>query len=167
MPIELPARRPSEPPPVRRPLQSLALLGVSALLGIVLLAVFIGRREGVGLTELPSARPVASLGFRAEDRPDGAVELVGAQDNRLVARIAPGEGGFVRGTLRGLAQARQREGLGPEQPFTLTRFDNGTLALEDAATGRHVALEAFGATNAAAFARLLPGNEVQEGRGRP
>lgn len=161
MPIELHAPRSPSPPPPRRSLQSLAVLGVGALLGVVLVAVFVGRREGVGLTELPAARAVASLGFRAEDRADGAVELMGAEDNRLVARINPGEGGFVRGTLRGLAQARQREGLGPEQPFTLTRFDNGTLALEDAATGRHVALEAFGATNAAAFARLLPGNETK------
>jgi putative photosynthetic complex assembly protein len=161
MPIELPARRPSSPPPPRRSPQSFAVLGIGALLGVVMLSVFIGRQQGVGLTELPAGRPVASLGFRAEDRPDGAVELMGAEDNRLVARINPGEGGFVRGTLRGLAQARQREGLGAEQPFTLTRFDNGTLALEDATTGRHVALEAFGATNAAAFARLLPGNETK------
>lgn len=161
MPIELHARPSQSPPPARRSAQSLAVLGIGALLGGVMLAVLVGRGQGVGLTELPQARAVATLGFRAEDRADGAVELMGAEDNRLVARIAPGEGGFVRGTLRGLAQARQRLGLGPEQPFTLTRFDNGTLALEDAATGRHVALEAFGATNAAAFARLLPGNETK------
>ena len=131
----------------------------------MLAAVLVGRSQGVGLTALPPGHAVARLAFRAQDLPDGGIDLRAAEDGRLVARVAPGEGGFVRGTLRGLAQARQREGLGPEAPFTLTRFDNGTLALEDAATGRRVALEAFGPTNAGAFARLLSADATRPGEG--
>ena len=84
----------------------------------------------------------------------------------IVAWIRPGEDGFLRGTLRGLAQARQRDGLGPERPFSLTRYDDGRLALADEATGRRVPLEAFGPTNAGAFARLLPapGGQARETR---
>lgn len=157
MPVELPAERPVRivRRERRRSPQTLALVGVLALIGTTLAAVHLGRSQGVGLTALPPANAVARLAFRAEDRPDGAIDLRAADDDRLVGRVEPGEGGFVRGTLRGLAQARQREGLGPEAPFTLTGFDNGTLALEDGATGRRVALEAFGAVNAGAFARLL------------
>ena len=59
-----------------------------------------------------------------------------------------------------LAQARLREGLSRAPPFRLTRWDNGTLSLDDVASGRRINLEAFGLGNAAAFARLL-----EQGRG--
>ncbi|WP_232628946.1 photosynthetic complex assembly protein PuhC [Methylobacterium sp. Leaf118] len=156
MPVALPVEKPLRivPRPRRSP-QTLGVVAVIALIGTTVAAIQFGRSQGVGLTALPPAHAVARLAFRAEDQPDGAIDLRAAEDGRLVGRVAPGEGGFVRGTLRGLAQARQREGFGPEAPFTLTGFDNGTLALEDGATGRRVALEAFGAINAEAFARLL------------
>jgi putative photosynthetic complex assembly protein len=156
MPVELNFRRPPQKPPSQRP----ALLAVAALLAVSLLAVALGRNQQKEPAEQP-ARPIQTLAFRAEDQPDGAIDLRAAGDGRLVARIEPGQDGFIRGTLRGLAQARQREGLGREPPFTLTRFDNGTLSLEDGATGRQVALLAFGPSNAKAFARLLPGTELR------
>lgn len=139
------------------PVPALILIGAGALLGFTMLAVAIGRTEGVGLTQLPAAKAVARLDFRAEDQADGSIALRDAGNGRIVTWIRPGEDGFLRGTLRGLAQARQRDGLGREPPFTLTRFDDGRLDLADEATGRHVPLEAFGQTNAQAFARLLPG----------
>ena len=138
------------------PAPALLMIGAGALMGFSMLAVLIGRSEDVGLVALPAAKAVARLEFRAEDQVDGSIALRNAADRQIVAWIRPGEDGFLRGTLRGLAQARQRGGLGPEQPFSLTRFDDGRLALADEATGRQVPLEAFGSTNAGAFARLLP-----------
>lgn len=156
MPVELNFSAPSRKPAAERP----AVLAVAGLLGVTLLAVALGRGSG---TEAAGerVRVVETLAFHAQDRPDGAIDLRAAEGGRLVGRIEPGQDGFIRGTLRGLAQARQREGIGREIPFTLTRLDNGTLSLEDAATGRHVALQAFGPTNARAFARLLPGTEAR------
>ncbi len=139
------------------PVPALLLIGAGALLGFTMLAVAIGRGEGVGLTQLPPAKSVARLEFRAEDQADGSIALRNTADGKIVGWIKPGEDGFVRGTLRGLAQARQRDGLGREPPFSLTRFDDGRLDLADEATGRHVPLEAFGPTNFGAFAKLLPG----------
>ncbi|GAA0251447.1 hypothetical protein LNAOJCKE_3869 [Methylorubrum aminovorans] len=156
MPVELNFRRQPEKPPSQRP----ALLAVAALLGVSLLAVALGRGQERVPEERP-ARPIQTLAFHAEDQPDGAIDLRNAERGTLVARIEPGQDGFIRGTLRGLAQARQREGLSREPPFTLTRFDNGTLSLEDGATGRQVQLLAFGPSNAKAFARLLPGTELR------
>jgi putative photosynthetic complex assembly protein len=138
------------------PVPALLTLGAGALVVFAMLAVAVGRGEGVGLTRLPEAAALARLDFRAEDQVDGSIALRDAADRQVVAWIRPGEDGFMRGTLRGLAQARQRDGLGPEQPFSLTRFDDGRLQLSDEATGRRVPLEAFGPTNAGAFARLLP-----------
>ena len=138
------------------PVPAILLIGAGALLGFTMLAVAIGRSEGVGLTQLPAAKAVARLEFRAEDQADGSIALRNVADRTIVAWIRPGEDGFVRGTLRGLAQARQRDGLGREPPFSLTRYDDGRLDLADDVTGRHVPLEAFGPTNAQSFARLLP-----------
>ncbi|MCJ2136167.1 putative photosynthetic complex assembly protein PuhC [Methylobacterium sp. J-026] len=143
--------------PVAGPAPALLMIGAGALMGFSMLAVLIGRSEGVGLVALPPAKPVARLEFRAEDQVDGSIALRNVADRQIVAWIRPGEDGFLRGTLRGLAQARQRGGLGPDQPFSLTRYDDGRLSLADEATGRQVPLEAFGPTNAGAFARLLPG----------
>ncbi|HEV2543074.1 MAG TPA: photosynthetic complex assembly protein PuhC [Methylobacterium sp.] len=156
MPVELNFRRQPEKPPSQRP----ALLAVAALLGVALTAVALGRGQEPVPEERP-ARPIQTLAFHAEDQPDGAIDLRSAERGTLVARIEPGQDGFIRGTLRGLAQARQREGQSREPPFTLTRFDNGTLSLEDGATGRQVPLLAFGPSNAKAFARLLPGTELR------
>lgn len=144
------------------PLPRPALYGVAAVLAFTVLAVMIGRGEGVGLTELPPGVPLASVDFAAEDQPDGSIVMRDAADRHVITTIRPGEDGFIRGTLRGLAQARQRAGLGREAPFRLTRFEDGRLALEDGATGRKVPLEAFGPTNALAFARLLPAGSVTE-----
>ena len=66
-----------------------------------------------------------------------------------------GANGFLRGTLRGLARERKRQGVGAEQPFRLIGRADGRLTLEDPATGRRVDLESFGPTNAAVFAQML------------
>jgi len=47
-----------------------------------------------------------------------------------------------------------------EPPFVLTRWANGTLSLHDPTTGRKVELDAFGPTNAQAFAGLLNAAEA-------
>ena len=70
--------------------------------------------------------------------------------------LAVGGDGFVRGVLRGVARERRGRGLGSDLPVRLIARRDGTLALEDPATGRRIELNAFGATNAAAFARFLP-----------
>ena len=138
------------------PAPTVLVVGAGALMAFTMLAVFLGRGEGVGVTALPPGNPVARLEFQAEDQVDGSIALRNVADRQVVAWIRPGEDGFLRGTLRGLAQARQRGGQGPEKPFSLTRFDDGRLALADEATGREVPLEVFGPTNAQAFARLMP-----------
>ncbi len=88
-----------------------------------------------------------------EDRPDGSVAVLDAASRTEIHRYA-GEQGFLRGTLRVLTHARQRNGLGPEQPFVLTGYTNGRLTLRDPATRERIHLESFGPSNAAVFALL-------------
>lgn len=136
---------------VPRPL----LAGAGALAAIALIAAAAGRRQALAHPAEVSP-PVATRALLFEDAPDGAVLVREAGTHSLVARLAVGEGGFVRGTLRGLARQRHRAGIGAEVPFTLSRTADGRIALDDASTGSHVDLTAFGPTNAASFARLLP-----------
>jgi putative photosynthetic complex assembly protein len=132
------------------------VVGVGLLLGFVVAAVTVGRVESIGLTRMEPARPVQSLALRVDDAADGSITLRDAEHGDLVATVRPGADNFIRATLRGFAQGRLRAGLPRDVPFRLTRFDDGSLRLDDALTGRSVDFGAFGPSNFAAFARLMP-----------
>jgi putative photosynthetic complex assembly protein len=89
------------------------------------------------------------------DRPEGGVAILDAQTGATVHVLLPGEDGFVRATVRTMAQERVRRDLMRTTPFELKRHADGRVTFEDPLTGRIVTLEAFGATNRAAFERLL------------
>lgn len=93
------------------------------------------------------------------DRADGAVVVRDASTGETVRVLVDGVpgNGFVRGVMRGMARERHIRGVGMAPPFTLTLWKNGTLSLEDKATGRNIELGSFGPDNRAAFAALLPG----------
>jgi len=57
--------------------------------------------------------------------------------------------------LRGLAQARLRQGGTPADPFELRAESAGSLRLLDPVTGRTVDLTVFGPANAAVFQSYL------------
>ena len=70
-------------------------------------------------------------------------------------RVEPGTGGFIRSTVRSLVHIRRSKGITERTPFTLTRWDDGSLTLSDPATGRALELGGFGDDNRAVFAALL------------
>jgi len=123
--------------------------------GLTLLGAGTARFTGVGRVPPPSALVEVSRDVRFEDRIDGAVVVREAGTQQIVSILAPGRDNFVRGVLRGFARDRRSRELGSEDPFRLTRWSDGRLSLTDLATQRVVELEAFGATNTGAFARLL------------
>lgn len=139
-----------------KPFPRLALVGAAALLGFAMLAAAGSRLTDIGTTELPPAEPAASRDLHFEDLPDGSLVVVtAAAERQLVDMLAPGGGGFVRGVLRGLNRDRKLRGIGPEEPYRLTRWRDGRLSLSDSATGMRIDLEPFGPTNIEAFARML------------
>ena len=131
-----------------------ALIGAAGLVGLSLVAAATARLSGT-TTSIPTSQAVAVRDLRFEDTADGAVNVYDADNLHTVNVVVPGSDAFLRATMRGLAQQRKRESIGEEIPFRLTRWADGRLTLDDRATGRHVELEAFGATNEASFARLL------------
>lgn len=131
------------------------LLGATVLIAFSLIAASVARLTDVGTLHMPAARAVQTLSLRFEDRDDGGIDVRDATSANVIYTVAPGTNGFIRSTLRGLARERRRSGLDGATPFRLTHWSDGTVSLDDKATGRSVGLDAFGATNAQAFAQLF------------
>jgi putative photosynthetic complex assembly protein len=139
------------------PLRAAAGLALFALV-----ATALARYYGLG-TPLQVASPIRlerDLRF-VEHRSGGAstsaggIDVIDARTGRKIDELRPGADGFIRATLRGLARERLRNALGPQTPFQLALHADGSLTLLDPATGRMIALQAFGPSNSGAFARLL------------
>lgn len=139
---------------VHCPMPRVPLVAGAALVLASLALVAFVRLTGVGVAHYPDAAAVEVRELRFEDRADGGIRVVDARDGAQVD-VLTGPNGFVRGTLRGFARDRKRQGVGPEVPLRLVGRADGRLTLEDPATGRRVDLESFGPTNAAAFAHLM------------
>jgi len=145
------------------PFPRAALWGAAGVIGFALIAT-VGVRIGVlpqvanpqAMRAEASIQPVSQLDLRFLDRADGAV-VVQTLDGVTVATVLPAsEQGFVRGVMRGLARERRLENVGVEAPFRLALWEDNGLTLTDLATGRQIELGAFGTTNRAAFAAMLP-----------
>ncbi len=104
-------------------------------------------------------RPVNEVTFAREilfsDRVDGGIAIRDASTGQLIGEIPPGEGGFVRGALRGFARERRLQNPGMESPLRLAAVQGGAIVLEDPVSGRWTDLRAFGATNVQSFADIL------------
>jgi putative photosynthetic complex assembly protein len=136
----------------------LAQVGILTLAGIVVatvVTVATARMSGYQ-PPAPEASPVVAsreLAFR--DDGDGSVLVYDWRSGEQLADLAPGEGSFVRGVMRSLTRERRSREAGSDAPFQISRHQDGSLVLEDPATGERIELQAFGPTNAGAFATLL------------
>jgi putative photosynthetic complex assembly protein len=140
----------SLPPP-----STLVLRAAAAMVVAVVLVVAFVRLTGIGVVRTPEPQVVEQRELRFADRSDGSIEVFDAGDGTLVHTVEPGTNGFLRGTMRGLARERKRQGIGEAVPFRLLAHDDGRMTLEDPATGRRIDLGSFGPTNAAVFAQLM------------
>lgn len=130
-----------------------ALIAIAALLGFTLIAVAAARLMPQA-SLAGSAQATTSLDVLFADAADGSV-LIRSPRGEVIATLAPGTNGFVRGVMRSFARERRALSLGADQPFRITGRVDGTLTLTDLATGRLIDLGSFGVTNASTFAQLL------------
>lgn len=132
-----------------------ALYGAALMICVAISMAVLGRQTGIGTVTVPEGNAVAARDLTFADSPDGSVIVKLAPSNDVVAILPPGNSGFVRVVMRGLARHRKGLGIGDEEPFRLTYWDNNRLSIEDPLTGRSVQLGAFGEPNRQAFAQLL------------
>jgi putative photosynthetic complex assembly protein len=131
------------------------LIAAGSLLAFTLVAAGLASVAGFAKADIPVVKPIEIRTLRFEDRRDGAVTVFDGAQNRLIAVLAPGTNGFVRGVMRGLARARKRSDIDDSPSFVLTHWADGRLSLEDPTTHQAIELEAFGPTNVGVFARLI------------
>ena len=136
------------------------LIGAGALIVFTICASLFSHSSGVGRVALPTSAAVQTLQLRFEDRSDGAVDVRDAERGDVIHVVQPGVEGFIRATVRTFAQARKRDDFDALTPFQLTRWSDGTISLTDPKNGRDVGLDAFGPTNAGAFAQLFHDRET-------
>ena len=132
--------------------------GILAGCGLVLfalVAVTTSRLTGVGGVRMTVPAAVESLDLNFVDGQGGAVLVLNHRAGQVIDTLPPGSNGFVRVVLRGLARERKLGDIGPQPPFRLSRHANGQLTLTDTSSGKKVDLDAFGAANVGAFARLM------------
>ncbi len=128
---------------------ALVLIGM-ALSTLVL--VSLARWSGTKVEQFDS--PVtSSRSMRFEDTPSGAVAVLDPASGAEITRFE-GEQGFVRGVLRAIARERKRRGVDHHLPLLLQAHADGSLTLDDPATGERINLESFGPTQRATFAAL-------------
>lgn len=139
-----------------------ALIGAALLIGISISFAAFARLSGVGVSKVQTTTPAVQRDLRFVDGKDGSVEVHAAADDTLVAVLPPGTSGFVRVVMRGLASDRKRLGGSDDQPFRLTRWDDGRLSISDPVTRKVVHLDGFGQPNRQAFAQLLSNDGVQK-----
>jgi putative photosynthetic complex assembly protein len=136
------------------------LIGAAVLIAFAIATTLFGRVSDIGTLHMPAATAVQTLSLQFEDRDDGSVAVRDAADGAVIYVVNPGVGGFIRATMRGMARERRRSNIGDQQPFLLTRWSDGTISLVDKTTERSIDLDAFGATNAGAFAQLFSSRET-------
>ena len=126
---------------------------IAVLMLVALVATAAARLGGLQFHE-PDAPALKTRPLRFIDLPDGSIGILDPERGTPLSTLS-GEQGFVRGALRALARERRRAEHGPDAPFELVARSDGRLTLRDPLTGQRIDLEAFGPTNAGAFARLL------------
>lgn len=137
-------------PPRTGPALLIGLLAVGVVAGVA-----VARLAGVDPRQAADAPAVTTRSLVFSDRADGSIAVVDSRTGALVHTVAPGEQGFIRGAMRGLARERKLRGLGADLPFELVARADGRVTLLDPATSRRIDLESFGPDNLGAFTRLL------------
>ncbi len=100
-------------------------------------------------------KPATQRTLRFFDEADGTVRVEDGVSGKVLGRYGPGEGGFVRATVRSLVHQRRIRGEGSAVAFELIQWDTGSITLRDPVTGVGIEASSFGPDNHAIFAKML------------
>lgn len=128
-----------------------------AFMAFSVAAAAIGQKTGIGVVKVETTRPAAVRDIILTQADGDRVLVLDADDKSIIAEFGPGEGGFVRGSIRALDRMRLVAEVPASAPYRLIRWEKGTVSLSDTVTGERLYLDVFGPDNAAAFDAFLTG----------
>lgn len=102
----------------------------------------------------PIASPVTQERLIVMAESDGAYTITDPSGG-VIAELPKNSAGFISVVYAGLDRDRMLNKVAMTTPLTLAAYENGRLSLTDTASDWHVELGSFGASNKAAFAKLL------------
>lgn len=129
-----------------------AMFGMAAL--CLLMVAAYRWMDGPVQYAAPQAPIVLERTLYLEGAMSGAARVFD-QDRQLMVDLAPEEGGFLSGVWRVLQRERTKARVDLDGPVILRLRNNRRIEIFDPSTGWGADLMGFGATNTAAFARLL------------
>lgn len=130
------------------------LIGAAVLVALVFAVAIAARATGVGASREAHGAAVQVRELRISATPRGTLLVQDASGSGSL-ELDQERNGFLFGVMRGINYKRQVARADSMIPLRLTRWEDGSLTLDDPATGMHVAVNSFGATQVASFSRLL------------
>lgn len=146
--------------------KSIAQIALLAMLPLGIGALMLAAPEGQRAPAAPTAAGMGDIAVRSRDvvfseGADGVARVIDITDGTAVLTMAAGDGGFVRTALRLLVLERRRLNSPVDAAFRITRWSSDRVTIEDLGMGKTLALNAYGPTNAGAFAQLLETRRTQ------
>jgi putative photosynthetic complex assembly protein len=137
-----------------------ALVGAGLLIAATFALALIARLTGADtaaptLPAVTAAVATRDVTFEPETA-EGRVVVRDALSGTVIQDYPAGQGGFVRGALRGLEHMRTRRGLSLEGAYRVAEWPGGRVTLQDRLTGMIVEVNAFGQSSVAGYRALLP-----------
>jgi putative photosynthetic complex assembly protein len=139
-------------------------VAILAALAMIMALIAVSRLSGFEPeSSLPNQAAEETMRLKFEDAAGGVVLVRDAATGKVIEDFGTGEGAFLRATLRALVNQRRKEGATAQGDFRLERHNGHQFYLIDEATGRTLALNAFGPDNTAVFAAFMS-NQKGEGQ---
>ncbi len=126
-----------------------------AMIVLTFTLAILASQFGVGKAADVYTDPVAQRALSFDDAPDGGILVRDGETGAHALTLPKGTNGFLRGSLRALADRRRSAGKPHEAPFLLTAWGDGRVTLEDPLTGQRVVVTSFGPTQVKSFVALL------------
>lgn len=136
------------------PRQILLAAGGMMLLTVVLVGLH--RYGGWEETRVPDAPIAEQRAILFEERDNGMLAVLSAEDGSVLDLAGPAEKGFLRVTLSAMNHGRRVNGVAQNEPFLVRRRTDNSLSLYDPATDQSIDLRAFGPQNTRAYINFLP-----------
>jgi putative photosynthetic complex assembly protein len=139
-------------------------VAILAALAMIMALIAVSRLSGFEPeSSLPNQAAEETMRLKFEDAAGGVVLVRDSATGKVIEDFGTGEGAFLRATLRALVNQRRKEGATAQGDFRLERHNGHQFYLIDEATGRTLALNAFGPDNTAVFAAFMS-NQKGEGQ---